>query len=359
MLNEVDSPTEPVSSSAEGMSVKEKVQKLVAHCAKYQGADNRKAIFQVLNTLIPFCVIWGIMIANFSSAYWLTIALTPIASLFLVRIFIIQHDCGHGSFFSKRKWNNRIGRAMSVLTWTPYDFWRKTHNMHHASSGNLDNRGFGSVETITIKEYKALSPKLKFWYRTYRNPYIMLLFGTPFFIILGQRIPKAEPFPFYEVKKKVSTEQIWSSVMGSNMALVGFYGVLGLILGFGPVLLTMIPIVIGTSWIGGWLFYIQHQFEDAHWEQKEDWNLQEAAVMGSSFYDLHPILQWLSGNIGLHHIHHLNAKIPNYSLQKCMDDCPELKTLNRIRLFESFKYAKLALWDEEKKKMIRFKQLAV
>lgn len=359
MFNEPDGQTIQSETSAKPASdVKEKVQRLVRHCASYQGADNRKAVFQVVNTLVPFFAVWGVMIVSFSSAYWITALLTPLAALLLVRIFIIQHDCGHGSFFSKRKWNNRIGRAMSVLTWTPYDFWRKTHNMHHASSGNLDNRGFGSVETITIKEYEALPDNLQFWYRIYRNPFIMLMIGTPFFIIVGQRIPKAEPFPFYEVKKKVSSEQIWSSVMGSNLGLIAFYGALSLIFGLTPVLLTMLPVVIMTAWVGGWLFYIQHQFEDAHWEQKEDWNLQEAAVMGSSFYDLHPILQWFTGNIGLHHIHHLNAKIPNYSLQKCMDDCPELKTLNRIRLFESFQYAWLALWDEDKKKMIKFDQLA-
>ncbi len=354
MFNEIDGPVVSIKSSPIETSVKDKVQRLVQHCAKYQGANNKKAVFQVLNTLIPFVAIWGIMIASFSSAYWLTAILTVPASLFLVRIFIIQHDCGHGSFFTSRKWNNRVGRAMSLLTWTPYDFWRKTHNMHHASSGNLDNRGFGSVETITVEEYNNLPDNLKFWYRIYRNPYIMLLLGTPFFIIIGQRIPKAEPFPFCEIKKRVVFRQIWKSVLGLNLGLLAFYTALSLAFGVAPVMLTILPVVVGTAWVGGWLFYIQHQFEEAHWEHQEGWSHQEAAVMGSSFYDLHPILQWLTGNIGLHHIHHLNAKIPNYTLQKCMDECPELKSLNRIRLLESFKYAKLALWDEEQKKMVRF-----
>lgn len=357
MFNEIDGPVVSVKANPEIESVKEKVQRLVAHCARYQGANNRKAIVQVLNTVIPFLAVWGVMIASFSSAFWITAALTPLASLLLVRIFIIQHDCGHGSFFSKRKWNNRVGRAMSLLTWTPYDFWRKTHNMHHASSGNLDNRGFGSVETITVKEYEELPEKLQFWYRIYRNPYIMLLFGTPFFIIVGQRIPKADPFPFCEVKKRVEPRHIWKSVIGLNLGLLGFYGALSLMFGTAAIMLTILPIVIGTAWVGGWLFYIQHQFEDAHWEHQEGWSHQEAAVMGSSYYDLHPILQWFTGNIGLHHIHHLNAKIPNYSLQNCMDECPELAEINRIKLFESFKYAKLALWDEENQKMIRFNKM--
>ena len=346
---------QPQESDTFGSSdVKEKVKRLVRHCARYQDADDRRASFQLANTLIPFFAICSLMVYSFSYAYWITALLTIPASGLLVRIFIIQHDCGHGAFFSSRKWNNRVGRLMSVLTWTPYDFWRKTHNMHHAASGNLDNRGFGSIETITVKEYEKLDKSKKFWYRVYRNPYIMLLFGTPFFIIVGQRIAKAEPFPFCEYKKHVTFQQIWKSVFGLNMVLLAFYGTLGLIFGFAPVLLTYLPIVVGTSIAGGWLFFIQHQFEEAYWEHQEGWDYHEAAVLGSSYYDLHPILQWFSGNIGLHHIHHLNAKIPNYRLQECMDDNDDLKKLNRITFWESFKYAKLALWDEEQRKMIRF-----
>lgn len=341
-----------VSSSA--VKQKSEIKKLVDHCAQYQKSNNFKASIQVLNTFVPFLLLCAVMLYAYSHAYWLTALLTPLASFLLVRIFIIQHDCGHGSFFSKRKWNNLIGRIASVFTWTPYDFWRKTHNLHHAGSGNLDNRGFGGIETITVKEYEALSPKLKFWYRVYRNPYIMLLFGTPFFIIVGQRIPDATPFPFCEAKKSISFNQIWKSVFGLNTALLLVFGILGLVFGFAPVLLTYLPIVVGTAWIGGWLFYIQHQFEDAHWERQADWDYHEAAVMGSSYYDLHPIMHWLTGNIGLHHIHHLNLKVPNYRLHECMNALDELKTINRIGLWESFKYAKLALWDEDQKKMISF-----
>lgn len=333
---------------------KEHIQKLVEHCEQYQKPDNEKAFGQLLNTYIPFFALCAVMLASYYNAYWLTLLLTPVASFLLVRIFIIQHDCGHGSFFSKRKWNNLSGRFASIFTWTPYDFWRKTHNMHHAGSGNLDNRGFGAIETITINEYEALSPKLKFWYRVYRNPYIMLLLGTPFFIIIGQRIPDATPLPFCETKKRISLNQIWKSVMGLNVSLLVFYGILGSIFGFGAVLITYLPIVIGTSWIGGWLFYIQHQFEEAHWERQEGWDYHEAAVMGSSYYDLHPILHWLTGNIGLHHIHHLNLKVPNYRLFECMHELEDLKSINKIGLWESFKYAKLALWDEENRKMVRF-----
>lgn len=344
----------PSENKAVITTVKERVQALVKHCASYQGADNKIAIRQLINTLIPFFALCAVMLYSFSGAYWITALLTIPASFLLVRIFIIQHDCGHGSFTTSKEWNNRIGRAMSVLTLTPYDFWRKTHNMHHASSGNLDNRGFGSIETITVREYENLPKNLKFWYRIYRNPYIMLFLGTPFFIIVGQRFAYAEPFPFYEVKKRITFPQIWKSVFGLNVALLATFGTLGLIFGFGPVLLTYIPIVIGTAIIGGWLFFIQHQFEDAHWEQQENWTYQEAAVMGSSYYHLPKVFQWLTGNIGLHHIHHLNAKVPNYKLQKCLDGNTDLQKLNRITFWQSLKYAHLALWDEDTKKMVKF-----
>lgn len=363
MLEQVDLQPTEAEVNVRGANVanfkvsdedKAKVKGFVEHCTKYQVANDRKAVFQIINTLVPFFAVCGVMIYSFSSAYWLTALLTIPAALLLVRVFIIQHDCGHGSFMSSRKWNNRIGRFMSVLTWTPYDFWRKTHNMHHAGSGNLDNRGFGAIETVTIKEYDGMNEKMRSWYRLYRNPYFLLLFGTPFFIMIGQRIPKADAFQFFEVKKSIEFSQIWKSVLGSNLALLLVYGGFGLVFGFATVLLTYVPIVIVTSAAGGWLFFVQHQFEDSYWEYQDDWNYHEAAVLGSSYYDLHPILQWFTGNIGLHHIHHLNAKIPNYRLQECMNANDDLKDLNRITVLESFKCAKLALWDEDQKKMVQF-----
>ncbi len=341
-------------NTASPQDLKDKVRELTQHCEGYKTPDNRRAAFQVLNTLIPFVAIYAVMLVSYAQAYWLTLLLTPIAAGLLVRLFIIQHDCGHGSFFSKREWNNRIGRLMSVLTWTPYDFWRKTHNLHHASSGNLDSRGYGSIETVTVREFNAMTPKQKFWYRVYRNPFVMFIMGTPLFILLVQRFPSAEPFSFVAVVKKVTSNQIWKSVMGLNLALLVLYGTLGFIFGFGAVLLTYLPIVALTALMGGWLFYIQHQFEDAHWDYAKEWDYHEAAVLGSSYYDLPKVFQWFTGNIGLHHIHHLNAKIPNYRLQECLDAHPDLKTLNRITFWESLKYARLALWDEDKRKMVTF-----
>jgi acyl-lipid omega-6 desaturase (Delta-12 desaturase) len=343
-----------VVHAREVSEIKNKVKELTVYCDGFKAPDNKKAAIQVLNTLIPFVSVYGVMLASYEGMYWLTLLLTPLAAGLLVRLFIIQHDCGHGSFFSSRVWNNRIGRLMSVMTWTPYDFWRKTHNIHHSTSGNLDGRGYGSIETVTVKEYAAMSAKEKFWYRVYRNPFVMLVFGTPYFILIGQRIPSAEPFAFVDVVKKVTSKHIWKSVMGLNLVLLVLFGGLSLIFGFAAVLLTYIPIVAMTALIGGWLFYIQHQFEDAHWDYAKDWDYHEAAVLGSSYYDLPKVFQWFTGNIGLHHIHHLNAKIPNYRLQECLDGHADLKTLNRITFWESLKYAKLALWDEDQRKMVTF-----
>ncbi len=335
-------------------ATKIKVKNFVTHCEKYQQASYNNALIQLANTMIPFLIILGIMIYSFENAYWVTALLTIPAVGFLIRVFIIQHDCGHGSFFPSRKWNNRVGRVMSVFTWTPYDFWRKTHNMHHSASGNLDSRGFGAIETITVAEYEALSPKMKFWYRMYRNPYLVLLLGNPYFTIIAQRLPLVKPLPFFETNKSLSYAQVWKSVFGLDIALLVFYGGLGFIFGFGTIFLVYMPVVIITCWLGGWLFYIQHQFEDSYWERQDEWDYSEAAVLGSSYYDLHPILQWFTGNIGLHHIHHLNGKIPNYRLQECMDDHAPLRDINRITLMESFKLRKLALWDEAQSKMIPF-----
>lgn len=332
-----------------------KVKRMTAHCSAYNAPETRKAVGQLLNTVLPFFAVYAVMLAAYQSAYWLTLLLTPVAAGLLVRLFIIQHDCGHGSFLKGKTWNNRIGRFISVLTWTPYDFWRKTHNMHHSGSGNLDARGYGAIETLTVKEFAALTPKNKFLYRFYRNPLFLLVVGTPLFILIAQRIPLAKPFPFSETKKEVTAKQIWKSVMGLNAALLVVFGGLSLVFGVVPVLVSYVPIVVCTAWIGGWLFYIQHQFEDAHWDYGHNWDYHEAAVLGSSYYVLPPVLQWFTGNIGLHHIHHLNAKIPNYRLQECLDASEDLKTLNRITFLQSLKLTRLALWDEEQRKMVSFK----
>lgn len=288
-----------------------------------------------------------------SGRWWIAALLLLPAAGLLTRMFIFQHDCGHGSFFKSKRANDWLGRFIGVLTVTPYDFWRRAHNMHHATSGDLDRRSIGGIDTITVQEYKALPRAKQLWYRVYRHPLVLLIFGTPFYTIIAQRLPFNGATGFYEDYKTLPASAIWPSVMMTNLAIAAFYGSLGALIGW-EIVLVHLPVLVVTTWIGGWLFYIQHQFEDAYWERNENWDVHESALMGSSYYDLPPVLQWFTGNIGLHHIHHLCLKIPNYKLQECMDARPELKTINRLTLRESLGCLKLKLWDEEKKRLVQF-----
>jgi len=335
------------------------VKDIVKHCNSYKGADTKRGIMQLAVTLVLFAVGCGLMVYGVqTSAYWITaLLLLPVSGL-LTRIFIFQHDCGHGSFLKSRQANDWVGRILGILTLTPYDFWRRAHNMHHATSGNLDKRSVGGIDTITVKEYQALSPSKQWAYRFYRNPLVLLIFGTPFYTIIMQRFPMNQSTGFYEGYHGLPVSEIWKSIMVTNVALVVFYGAFAYFLGLEAFLLAYLPIVVVTSWIGGWLFYIQHQFEETYWEKNEKWDIHEAALMGSSYYVLPPILQWFTGNIGLHHIHHLCLKIPNYKLQECMDACPDLKYINRMTLRESLNCLELKLWDEDKKQMVSYSALA-
>ena len=328
------------------------VKEIMDHCKTYKGADTSRSLYQLITTLALFvgtcCAMYYIM----PISYWLMILLAVPAAGFLVRLFIFQHDCGHGSFFKSRKANDWTGRCLSLLTFTPYDFWRRAHNKHHATSGNLDHRSIGGIDTITLREYQALSKGMKRAYRIYRNPIVLLIFGTPIYTILGQRIPFNQGTSFYENYQSLTIRAIWKSIMLTNLALIAAFGTLSLLLGLSSVIALYLPILVITSWIGGWLFYIQHQFEDAYWERHENWSVLEAALMGSSYYALPRILQWFAGNIGLHHIHHLCSKIPNYKLQECMAAKPVLQNINRMTLRESLKCVHLKLWDEDNKMMV-------
>lgn len=292
------------------------------------------------------------MLYSLSLPYWITILLAfPTAGL-VARIFIFQHDCGHRSFFISKKANDWVGRCLSILTLMPYDSWRRSHNMHHAASGNLDHCGVGDIDVITVKEYQALSKRKQFLYRLYRNPILLLMIGTPLFIIVLQRLPYTQSAYFRETNKTLSRSSTWKSTMSTNLVLLGFYSSLAFFIGVIPLLSISLPLWVITSWFYGWAFFIQHQFENTYWEEHENWNRAEAALMGSSYLDLPKILQWFSGNIGLHHIHHMCSQIPNYKLQECMDAKPELKTINRITLIQSLKCPNLKLWDENKKKLV-------
>ena len=305
------------------------------------------AIWQVASTAAAFIALVSVMILSLRFSYLLTLALAFPAAGLLIRFFIIQHDCGHGSYLSNRKANDILGRLLSVLTLTPYGLWRREHNHHHASSGNLDRRGIGDITTLTVKEYEALSWPGRMKYRIYRNPAFLFGVGLPLYFLLIQRLPWFHPYP---------AKQTFGSVMRLNAGLVAFYAPLMYLFGWAQILMIAVPILILSSALGGWLFFVQHQFEGTHWEEGDSWDFQVAAIYGSSYYVLPSVLQWFTGNIGLHHIHHLCSMIPNYKLQACLDASPELKSLNRLTLMESLMCARLTLWDEANRRLIGFRE---
>jgi omega-6 fatty acid desaturase (delta-12 desaturase) len=338
--------TGSIASLPEGTTAgdrKREVQALAAHCAAYKGADIRRSAIQLLTTLPPFLLTCAVMIWATAHAYWFTLLLTLPAAGLLVRLFIIQHDCGHGSFLASRTANDLLGRMLSLFTLTPYGLWRREHAHHHAGSGNLNRRGIGDITTLTVREYAELGGLGRAAYRLYRHPLFLFGFGAPFYFLVLQRLPIWHGLPAHEA---------WRSIMSLNVAIAVAYGGMLALVGVKSMLLTFLPMVALASAAGVWLFFVQHQFEDAHWEAADDWDFQVAAVHGSSYYVLPRVLQWFTGNIGLHHIHHLNSMIPNYRLQECLDASPELASINRLTLWESLKCVRLALWDEERRKMV-------
>ncbi len=316
---------------------------------KAYGSDWKRSLFQLITTAAAFVTLLAFMFVVPRSSYFLTILCAIPAGGLLVRLFIIQHDCGHGSFFKSRAANDWLGRVIGVLTLTPYGHWKQGHAVHHASSGDLDRRGRGDVDMLTVAEYEALSPLRKLGYRLYRNPFVMVLLGAPINFILLQRLPRGRSFRERDARR---------SILSLNVALVAAFGLPMAIFGVVPVIAIYLPVIIIASWIGNWLFYVQHQFEDTYWERDGDWNFHTAALRGSSYFDLPPILQWFSGNIGLHHVHHLCSRVPNYHLQACVDSAPDLHRIaKRITLRESLGCWRLALWDEERRLMVSFRDL--
>lgn len=332
------------------------LRRIAAHCAAYQGASASRSIGQVgLSFGIYFALMAGSIAAVVNGAAWLSLLIAPVAGLMLVKLFTIQHDCGHGSYFATKRANDALGFFISILTFTPYGFWRDSHNRHHASSGNLTRRGVGAVDTLTVEEYRALGFWRRSIYRLYRHPAMMILFGAPFYFLIVQRLPLTGAMPFAEVYHGLKFQQIWRSILALDIALLVVYGLLALTFGPLAVLIAVAPVVSVAAIVGVWLFFVQHQYEDAYWRPQQDWSYAEAAVFGSSHYDLPQPLQWVTGNIGLHHIHHLSSRIPNYRLQECYNASPDLRSLPRLTFAESLKCAQLALWDEARGKMVTFR----
>ena len=317
--------------------------------AKYKRPDDRRAIVEIVVTLTAFIALWfaiyGLQqVGTFSAQLVAVLALIPAAGL-MVRLFILQHDCGHGAMFSSRKTNDWVGRVLGVITLTPYEYWRRLHAAHHAGSGNLDRRGMGDIDTLTVDEYlkKDLSGRLV--YRLYRHPLVMFGLGPAYLVLLRHRLP---------VGAMNQGSKPWISALATNAGIVAFSALIIYLTSWSAFLTIQIPIyVIGAS-IGVWMFYVQHQFDDTHWDRNANWEHEYAALHGSSYYDLPKPLMWLTGNIGIHHVHHLSSRIPFHKLTQVLKDYPELKNIGRLTFWQSLQCVRLTLWDEKAGKLISF-----
>ena len=317
--------------------------------ARYREPSLPRSIFEIVVTLVPLTALWALAWAALHFGYvWVSLLLAVPAAGFLVRLFMIQHDCGHGAFFRHRLANDWVGRVIGVLTMTPYDFWRHTHAIHHASSGHLDRRGMGDIDTLTVREYLALSAIGRLRYRIYRHPIVMFGIGPAYLFLLQQRLP---------VGLMRAGWQPWLSAMATNFAIAAVSAVLIWFIGIGPFLLVQVPIILLAASMGVWLFYVQHQFETTFWAHEGEWTRHEAALHGSSHYDLPRLLRWLTANIGVHHVHHLCSSIPYYRLQRTLRDHPELRDTSRLTLWQSFCCVRLALWDEGRRRLVTFREV--
>jgi omega-6 fatty acid desaturase (delta-12 desaturase) len=321
---------------------------LAESLAGYREPSCARSIFEIVITVLPLVLLWLLMWASLEIGYWLCFLLSVPAAGFLVRLFMIQHDCGHGSFFRRRLVNDWVGRVIGVVTLTPYDFWRRTHAIHHANSGNLDHRGIGDIDVLTVREYLALSRWRQLLYRLYRHPLIMFGVGPAYHFVLRQRLP----FGLMH-----SGWQPWLSTMATNIAIVMLVTMMIWLVGVGPFLLVHLPITFLGASIGVWLFYVQHQFEDTFWTHDSGWNFHESALRGSSYYDLPHVLRWFTANIGVHHVHHLCSRIPYYRLPRVLRDHPQLAAIGRLTLLESVKCVRMVLWDEGRRRGISFRDL--
>ncbi|MCP5084662.1 MAG: fatty acid desaturase [Alphaproteobacteria bacterium] len=319
----------------------------ISQLASYQLPDDRQAIIEFVTTVVPFCAACWASWALFQVHPLLAIIGALPASVFLVRLFMLQHDCGHGSMFSSRRVNDWVGRGLGVLTLTPYDYWRFSHAQHHASSGNLDRRGLGDIDTMTVEEYREFDRIGRLKYRLYRHPFVMLGIGPAYMFLLRHRFPTGV--------LKMGTMPL-RSVIATNVGVAVLWAAIIYTLGIRAFTFVYLPIVILSSSLGVWLFFIQHQFDETHWERSENWTREDAALHGSSYYDLPRPLMWLTGNIGIHHVHHLSSRIPFHQLPRVLEDHPELKEIGRLTLWDSLRCIRLTLWDEQAKKLISFSE---
>ncbi|WP_254912920.1 fatty acid desaturase [Novosphingobium sp. B 225] len=306
-----------------------------------------RSAWELAVTLIPFLALFVLIAIATEAGYYFALGATPLAGLFLMRLFIIQHDCGHGAFLRNRMSNDWLGRALSVFTLTPYDCWRRSHALHHAATGNLDARGIGDVDTLTVREYRERTPIQRLLYRLYRHPVVLLGFGPAYQFLLRHRLPFGlmKDGPIY-----------WSSAIGTNLATALILAIPVFLWGFGITAMVFFPVLISAASLGVWLFYVQHQFPEAYWDRAADWSFHDAALRGSSYLDLPPIFSWFTGYIGIHHVHHLASRIPFYRLPEVLAEHPQLRDLNRFTALEAWGTLRLALWDEGGRVLVSFRE---
>lgn len=323
-------------------------ENLIQSITKYAQPNYQKAFWQLSNTFVPYVTLWALMIffVLHGFPYWATLLLSVVSSGFLVRIFILFHDCCHHSFFSSRRANRILGYITGIMTFTPYEDWQRTHIIHHANSGNLDSRGVGDIWTLTVDEYLSASKLKRCAYRSFRNPLLLFTVVPLVLFLILQRAPSRG------AKKRER-----NSVIFTNIALISVITIMSLTIGFQNYLIIQLPVIIMSASAGMWLFYVQHQYEDVYWSRQQGWDLTRAGLEGSSYYKLPTVLQWIVGNIGLHHIHHVKANIPNYNLQRCLNEVPALQQVLPLTLSASLKSLWLNLWDEQKHKLVSFRSV--
>jgi omega-6 fatty acid desaturase (delta-12 desaturase) len=313
---------------------------------QYQKPSAWKAWWQIVDTFVPYGLLWYLMYLCRPISWWLVLPLAVLAGALLVRVFIIFHDCGHGSFFKSHAANAVLGFVSGILTFTPYYHWRWEHAIHHASAGDLDKRGTGDVWTMTVQEYLEASRWRRFAYRLARNPLVLFIIAPLFLFVVMQRLPS-----------RTANARERHSVYATDLAILCLVVALSLVFGFPAYLLIQLIITMVAGGAGVWMFYVQHQFEDVYWERGENWSFTAAALQGSSFYKLPRVLQWFSGNIGFHHIHHLSPRIPNYNLEKCHQADPLFQQVKPITFCSSLKSITFRLWDEKSRKLVGYRHL--
>ncbi|MEW4369774.1 fatty acid desaturase [Paenibacillus kandeliae] len=324
------------------MSLTKQLKKEVA---PFEKVDSRKSIQQLITTLVPLILLWAAAYWSLSISYWLTIPITMVAAGLVIRTFIIFHDCCHGSFFKNKKLNHWIGTITGVITLTPYMQWKQSHSIHHATSSNLDKRGVGDIWTMTVQEYQEATWFTRLSYRLYRNPIILFGIGPIAVFLIQQRFNRRDA----KWAERRNTYLI-------NVLIVLLYAALCWLVGWQAFLLIQLPIFYIASMMGIWLFYVQHTFEDSYFEKDDEWSYVQAAVEGSSYYKLPLILQWFTGNIGFHHVHHLSPRVPNYYLEEAHNATPPLQKATTITLKTSLQSLRFRLWDEEGKRFVSFRQ---